>query len=129
MKVHKAFDLFARTTAWYAGHPATFTVAIASVMIWAALGPTYRYSDTWQLVINTATSVITFLMVFVIQNSQNRESVAIETKLDELIRAVQGAHNDMIGLEDLSQKELAQVHERFSRLAEQARSRLSATNE
>ncbi len=79
--------------------------------------------------INTATSVITFLMVFVIQNSQNRKSVAIETKLDQLIRAVQGAHNDMIGLEDLSQKELAQVHERFSRLAEQARSRLSATNE
>lgn len=129
MKVRKVFDVFAREIARYSGHPLAFIIAVGSLVVWAVLGPHYHYSDTWQLVINTSTSVITFLMVFLIQNAQNRDSVAIQTKLDELIRALGGARNEMIGLEDLSEEELAEFHRHFSTLAETARTRLTLRKE
>ena len=98
---------------------------MVAVLLWAVLGPVFGFSDTWQLVINTATTVITFLMVFVIQNTQNRDSEAVQVKLDELIRATQGAHNDLLDLEELEEKELDAMRERYERLAEQARAALA----
>jgi low affinity Fe/Cu permease len=94
-----------------------FLFAIASVIVWLATGPIYHYSDTWQLVINTATSVITFLMVFLIQNTQARDTRAIQLKLDELLRAIKGARNALVRLEDLSDADLDKLREEFTRLA------------
>jgi low affinity Fe/Cu permease len=107
-----------------AGHPATFGLAILLILVWAVTGPVFHFSDTWQLVINTGTTVITFLMVFLIQNTQNRDGAAMQIKLDELIRAVKGAHNELVDLEDMSDQELEQVKADFTRLAERARAKL-----
>jgi low affinity Fe/Cu permease len=98
------------------GSPPAFFLAICVIIIWAVTGPLFHFSDTWQLIINTGTTIITFLMVFVIQNSQNRDAKAIHLKLDELIRAVKGARNSMMELEDLSDDELRRFHDEFHKL-------------
>jgi low affinity Fe/Cu permease len=118
------FTRFARATSRAAGRPATFAVAALIIVVWAATGPLFHFSDTWQLVINTGTTVITFLMVFLIQNTQNRDSEAVHLKLDELIRALEGAHNALLDLEDLDDKELDRIRETYGRLAESARNLL-----
>ncbi|MDE2405931.1 MAG: low affinity iron permease family protein [Sphingomonadales bacterium] len=109
----KAFSLVAEKIAWVSGKPIAFILALGSVVLWAALGPAFAYSENWQLVINTGTTIITFLMVFLIQNSQNRDIVAIHSKLNELIRAAQGARNEFIGLEHLTDSEIEAVRLRI----------------
>ncbi len=118
------FSRFASWTAHAAGHPAMFGSAVIIILLWAATGPIFKFSDTWQLVINTATTIVTFLMVFLIQNTQNRESHAMQLKLDELIRAVEGAHNALLDLEELDEKDLDRVRERYEELAQEARKQL-----
>src|SRR3954469_7339606 len=107
-------------TAKWLGSPSAFAASVAFVVLWAATGPHFRYSDTWQLIVNTVTSVVTFLMVFLIQNTQNREATALHLKLDELIRAVDGARNRMVRLEDLDDEELEKLEEEFRRLKRHA---------
>jgi low affinity Fe/Cu permease len=119
------FTRFARATSRAAGRPATFAVAALIIVVWAATGPIFHFSDTWQLVINTGTTVITFLMVFLIQNTQNRDSEAVHLKLDELIRALEGAHNALLDLEDLDDKELDKIRATYADLADSARKLLS----
>ena len=121
--VSQAFRRFAEATARQSGRPATFLSAVLIVAIWAASGPFFHFGDTWQLVINTGTTIITFLMVFLIQNTQNRDSEALQTKLDELI-LTSTADNDFVGIEKLSEKELDALHARCKRTAELAHSRL-----
>jgi low affinity Fe/Cu permease len=116
----KAFATFASAIASAAGSPAAFTLAVLSLVAWALCGPLFGYSEGWQLVINTGTTIVTFMMVFVIQNSQNRDSMAIQIKLDELIRA-SGAQNSMIDLECLSEEELAELRVKFAEIADRAR--------
>jgi low affinity Fe/Cu permease len=118
------FGRFAKQIARLTGHPAAFAVALLSIMAWAVTGPTFGYSDTWQLVINTSTTIVTFLMVFLIQNTQNRDSAAVQLKLDELIRASHGAHNALLDLEELSEAELDHLREVYEELARQARAQL-----
>lgn len=110
------FHRFARFISKLVGAPLAFVIAVAAVAIWGALGPVFHYSDTWQLVINTSTTIVTFLIVFVIQNSQNRDSRSVQLKLDELIRASSHARNHLINLESLSDRELDQLHQEFSAL-------------
>src|SRR3954465_9025533 len=100
------FTRFAKWTSRATGHPATFTTAVLIVLGWAVTGPIFGFSDTWQLVINTGTTIVTFLMVFLIQNSQNRDTIAIHVKLDELVRAVKEARNSVIDLENMDEAEL-----------------------
>jgi low affinity Fe/Cu permease len=119
------FGAFARWLATQAGHPSTFAVALFLVVLWAVTGPVFGFSDTWQLVINTSTTIVTFLMVFVIQNTQNRDTAAIQIKLDELIRATQGAHNAILDLEKLDEKELEAYLREYEALAAQARRKLA----
>jgi low affinity Fe/Cu permease len=118
------FTRFAKWAAYATGHPLAFILAVSIVLGWALVGPLYGFSDTWQLVINTGTTIITFLMVFLIQNTQNRDSAAMQLKLDELIRAVQGAHNAFLDLEELTQKDLDRLRARYEALARQARESL-----
>ena len=118
------FTRFAKWTARVTGRPATFGVAVAVIVVWAATGPLFGFSDTWQLVINTGTTIVTFLMVFLIQNTQNRDSEAIQVKLDELIRCMDGAHVALLDLEELEERELDRVRERYAKLAELAREKL-----
>jgi low affinity Fe/Cu permease len=115
------FARFASCVARWAGHPITFCLAVALLIAWAAIGPYMDYSTGWQLLVNTGTTICTFLMVFVIQNSQNRDGMAAQIKLDEIIRAIRGARNSMINLEDLNDEELAELQIRFSKLAMRAR--------
>ena len=116
--MNEAFRKFAHITSEAVGSSGTFIVALAAIVVWVMLGPYFRYSDTWQLVINTATTIVTFLMVFLIQNTQNRDAKAIHLKLDELIRSVAGARNRLVDLENLSDKELARLQQEFQRLRE-----------
>jgi len=116
--MNEVFRKFAHTTSEAAGSSAAFLVALAAIVVWVMLGPYFHYSDTWQLVINTATTIVTFLMVFLIQNTQNRDAKAIHLKLDELIRSVAGARNRLVDLENLSDKELARLQQEFQRLRE-----------
>ena len=118
------FTRFAKWTSHAAGHPATFVTAVLIILVWAVTGPIFEFSDTWQLVINTGTTIITFLMVFLIQNTQNRDSAAMQLKLDELIRAINGAHNGLLDLEELSDEELDKIKSRYEELARQAREEL-----
>jgi low affinity Fe/Cu permease len=118
------FTRFAKWTARVTGRPLSFAVAVTVIIIWAVTGPLFRFSDTWQLVINTGTTIVTFLMVFLIQNTQNRDSEAIQVKLDELIRAIDGAHNALLDLEELEEKDLDHIRFSYERLAEHARADL-----
>ena len=111
------FDSFARNASHVCGKPVAFLVAVAVVVVWAVTGPIFKYSDTWQLVINTGTTIITFLMVFLIQNTQNRDSIAVQVKLADLIIAVRGARNDLASCEDLSEAELEKLHAEYRTLA------------
>jgi low affinity Fe/Cu permease len=120
------FTRFAKTTARAAGHPATFCVAVVIILLWAVTGPLFGFSDTWQLVINTGTTIVTFLMVFLIQNTQNRDSQAIQVKLDELIRSIQGAHLALLDLEELDDEDFERICSDYRELARQARKDLRA---
>ncbi|HET6796046.1 MAG TPA: low affinity iron permease family protein [Gemmatimonadales bacterium] len=124
MSIANAFTRFAKWTSRTSGHPGTFGLAVGVILVWAITGPFFHFSDTWQLIINTGTTVVTFLMVFLIQNTQNRDATAMQIKLDELIRAMKGAHNELVNLEELSDEELEKVKARFTHLAEQARDKL-----
>ncbi len=116
-------DIAKRISRW-CGRQTTFLLALAIILIWIVTGPIFGFSDTWQLVINTGTTIVTFLMVFLIQNTQNRDTAAIQLKLDELIRATQGAHNALLDLEELDETALEQFRTRYERLAADARGRL-----
>jgi low affinity Fe/Cu permease len=116
-----SFARFANAAAAAVGHPAAFIVAAVLVVAWLVSGPLFGFSDTWQLFINTGTTIVTFLMVFLIQNSQNRDAHAMQLKLDELIRAIDGAHLALLDLEELSDSELAKVRRRYIELARAAR--------
>jgi len=118
------FTRFAKWTAKAAGRPLTFTLAVLVIAVWGTSGPLFGFSDTWQLIINTGTTIITFLMVFLIQNTQNRDAEAIQVKLDELIRLSQGGHNVLLDLEELEDEELNRIRESYCRLAEDAREKL-----
>lgn len=124
MKDENLFEKFAKKTAMYAGMPYTFIGAALFIVIWAVSGPVFGFSDTWQLVVNTSTTIITFLMVFLIQNTQNKDTMALQLKLDELIRAHKGAHHALIDLEELSEKELEEIRDRYEEIADQARKKL-----
>jgi low affinity Fe/Cu permease len=118
------FSRFAKWTARATGHPAAFMAAALIVIVWGVTGPIFKFSDTWQLVINTGTTIVTFLMVFLIQNTQNRDSHAVQLKLDELIRAVNGAHNALLDLEELEEADLERFRVRYEELARTAREAL-----
>jgi low affinity Fe/Cu permease len=115
------FYQFAKWTARTAGHPSSFVVAASVILGWVVTGPVFGFSDTWQLVINTGTTIVTFLMVFLIQNTQNRESQAVQLKLDELIRATEGAHNALLDLEELTERELDAIRGGYGEMARSAR--------
>ena len=117
----RRFTRFAKRAAHFTGTPHCFVLALVIILVWAATGPLFGFGDTWQLVINTGTTIITFLMVFLIQNTQNRDSLAVQIKLDELIRAMEGARDDFIDLEQLSEKQLDTLREKLGHLGEQAR--------
>jgi low affinity Fe/Cu permease len=108
-----AFRRFAHSVSHAAGAPSAFVIACFVIVTWAATGPFFHYSDTWQLVINTGTTIVTFLMCFVIQNTQNRDSQVVQLKLDELIRAVEEARNELVDMEDLSDEELHRLQQQF----------------
>lgn len=112
------FARFAAQIASLTGRPATFALAAATILAWAVSGPMFHWSDTWQLVINTGTTIVTFLVVFLIQNTQNRDTEVINLKLDELLRAVEGARTSFVGLNEVSDEELADLHAQFSRMVE-----------
>ena len=123
-KLPKSAPHFTRFAKWISrasGRPTAFGIGLGIVVIWLITGPIFHYSDTWQLVINTGTTIITFLMVFLIQNTQNRDSEAIHVKLDELIRAVRGARNHLLDLEELDEKELEEIRAYYMKLADKAR--------
>lgn len=115
---------FTRAAKWAsrtAGRPITFMLALGVIVVWAVTGPIFKFSDTWQLVINTSTTIITFLMVFLIQNTQNRDTEALQIKMDELIRAVESAHNALLDLEELDDDELDLIRKDYLELAKKAR--------
>lgn len=115
------FTYFAKATARLSGKPITFLSAVLIIVVWATTGPLFKFSDTWQLVINTGTTVITFLMVFLIQNTQNRDTEALQIKLDEIIRAIEGAKNSLLDLEELDEKDLDEIRQEYRDLAEKER--------
>ena len=120
-------SIYTRTARWIAqlsGRPITFLLAVGLIVVWLLTGPIFGYSDTWQLVINTGTTIITFLMVFLIQNTQNRDTVAMQIKLDELIRATKGAHLSLLDLEELDERELAAFVRQYEALAAFGRAQL-----
>jgi low affinity Fe/Cu permease len=114
------FTLFASKTAWLAGRPATFMLAVLIIAVWGITGPLFGFSDTWQLIINTGTTIVTFLMVFLIQHTQNRDSLAFQVKLDELIIKLHGAGNEIAGAEDLCDEDLERLHETYRKRAAHA---------
>ena len=118
--VSDAFRVFARRSSMMLGSAWAFAGAVLVIVVWILTGPTFHFSDTWQLIINTATTVITFLMVFLIQNTQNRDAKAMHLKLDEMIRALKGARNQLVDLEDLSDEDLKKLEEQFRRLRKKA---------
>ena len=118
--VSDAFRLFARRSSIILGSAWAFAGAVLVILVWLLTGPTFHFSDTWQLIINTATTVITFLMVFLIQNTQNRDAKATQLKLDEVIRALKDARNELVDLEDLSDEDLKKLEEQFKQLRQKA---------
>jgi low affinity Fe/Cu permease len=125
MKNPNWYARFAKQTARTSGRSFVFTLAVSVIGLWLITGPLFNFSDTWQLVINTGTTIVTFLMVFLIQNTQNRDTEAIQLKLDELIRATQGAHNALLDLEELEQENLQVFKKKFQALAQNARHQLT----
>ena len=123
--MNRMFSEVATYVAHQAGRPSTFLLAVLVILLWAATGPIFNYSDTWQLIINTGTTIITFLMVFVIQNSQNRDGAAIQAKLDELIRSSQ-AQNQFIGIENLTDEEIKEYRHSCSALAKKVTERVAS---
>jgi len=124
MQKTNGYSRFAKGTSHFCGRPRVFTLAVVVIAVWLVTGPLFRFSDTWQLVINTGTTIVTFLMVFLIQNTQNRDTEAIQVKLDELIRATQGAHNALLDLEELEEDKLDAFRTRYQALAGAARAQL-----
>ncbi len=124
-KPAKFFSRFATASAHWVGTSWVFLMAVLGIVVWGITGPMYHFSDTWQLVANTATSLITFLMVFLIQNTQNRDARAIHLKLDEIIRSIHQAHNEMIDIEKLSDDELKEMSKRYERIREEWEERKS----
>jgi low affinity Fe/Cu permease len=118
------YSKFAKKAAHFCGRPRVFTIAVAIIAVWIVTGPIFDFSDTWQLVINTGTTIITFLMVFLIQNTQNRDTQAIQVKLDELIRATKGAHNALLDLEELEEETLEAFRLKYQALAAAARAKI-----
>ena len=118
------FGRFARSSARLAGRPLSFFLAVSVVIVWLCSGPVFGFSDSWQLVINTGTTIVTFLMVFVIQNAQNRDGQAIQLKLDELLRSIKGAHTALLDIEKLSEEELDTLRNKYEKLASNARAAL-----
>ncbi|HEY9722841.1 MAG TPA: low affinity iron permease family protein [Oscillatoriaceae cyanobacterium] len=118
MRLNDYFRAFSNRTSVAVGSPWAFLVAVATIVVWGVTGPIFRYSDTWQLIINTGTTIVTFLMVFLIQNAQNRDATAIHLKLDELLRAVGEARTEMVDLEDLPDDQLVQLKDDFKKLHE-----------
>ncbi|MGO1079251.1 low affinity iron permease family protein [Inquilinus sp. CA228] len=123
MKDSPWFARFATRISHLAGHPITFGAAAGLIVLWAAIGPFAGFSDAWQLTVNTATTIVTFLMVFLIQSTQNRDTAALQIKIDELIRATRTARNSLLDLEDHSEEEIRQIREEYEKLASKARSR------
>ena len=123
------FTRFARFASNVTGRPVTFIVAVLIIVGWAILGPLFGFSDTWQLVINTGTTIITFLMVFLIQNTQNRDTEALQIKLDEIIRSTKGARNEVLDLEEMDEKGLDEIRKEYLHLAEMARQHLESCGE
>lgn len=123
------FTRFARFASNVTGRPVTFIVAVLIIGGWAILGPLFGFSDTWQLVINTGTTIITFLMVFLIQNTQNRDTEALQIKLDEIIRSTKGARNEVLDLEEMDEKGLDEIRKEYLHLAEMARQHLESRGE
>jgi low affinity Fe/Cu permease len=115
------FSRFAKATSRATGRPLAFSIAASVILVWAVTGPIFHFSDTWQLVINTGTTVITFLMVFLIQATQNRDSEATQLKLDEIIRAIESAHNSLLDLEELEERDLDRIRDGYRRLADRSR--------
>lgn len=120
------FTRAAKAASHAAGRPITFIIAVTIIILWAATGPIFKFSDTWQLVINTSTTIVTFLMVFLIQNTQNRDTEALQIKLDELIRAIESAHNALLDLEELDDEELDTIRKDYLDLAKTARASLKS---
>ena len=123
-KSKSLFTRLAKHTAHATGRPAAFLAALSIIAVWAMTGPLFGFSDTWQLVINTGTTIVTFLMVFLIQNTQNRDSEAMHLKIDEVIRAIEGAHNALLDLEELEDRDLDKLRADYLKLAEAARAEL-----
>jgi low affinity Fe/Cu permease len=124
MRTATWYSAFAKAAAHFCGRPRVFVLAVLVIVVWVVTGPIFHYSDTWQLVINTGTTIVTFLMVFLIQNTQNRDTEAIQIKLDELIRATEGAHNALLDLEELEDETLEAFRQRYQALAGAARAEL-----
>ncbi|MDB5491722.1 MAG: hypothetical protein JWO78_1571 [Micavibrio sp.] len=125
-KKKSLFVAFSEKVAYYTGSSTAFLLAFSTIIVWIVSGPLFGFSDTWQLVINTGTTIVTFLMVFLIQNTQNRDSHAVQLKLDELIRATDGAHTVLLNLEELNDEELEKIHKHYEDIATEARKRLKA---
>ena len=125
MRTATRYSQFAKSAARYCGRPRVFALAVLVIAVWIATGPLFHFSDTWQLVINTGTTIVTFLMVFLIQNTQNRDTEAIHLKLDEIIRATQGAHNARMDLEELAGDMLDSFRRKYQALASAARAQLT----
>src|SRR4051794_8127547 len=120
-RIRDAFHVFARSSSSVLGSAWSFIVALLIILIWGVTGPMFHFSDTWQLIINTGTTIVTFLMVFLIQNTQNRDAKAVHLKLDELIRAIQGARNHLVDLEKLSDDELEKLEQEFEKIHKRAK--------
>ena len=118
--VSDAFRVFARRSSIALGSAWAFTGAVLVILVWILTGPTFHFSDTWQLIINTATTIVTFLMVFLIQNTQNRDAKAVHLKLDELLRAIKGARNELVDLEELSDEDLKKLEKQFQQIRRKA---------
>ena len=127
--INNQFSQLAQAVASWSGHPATFLLAVAVVLVWIVTGPLFDYSDTWQLVINTGTTIVTFLMVFLIQNTQNRDILTVQLKLSELVLAMKEAEDRFASIEDLSDEELEELHEQCKRRAEHTLGHLESRRE
>jgi low affinity Fe/Cu permease len=128
VSIGRRFEVFSKTITRWTGSTGAFAWALGVIVVWALLGPVFRFSDTWQLVINTSTTIVTFLMVFLIQRAQNKDSLAIHLKLNEIVAALSGASNRLVDVESLSEKELAQLHRFYRELASLCRNEVDLTN-